>query len=509
MANSRSCFVPRFVRRTKLPGSGVYQSMMLRYVALRTGLVTLLASAHVFLRPACAQEIPARLLQRDFQIMRHALEEAHGGLYRYTKKSDMDQTFDQAYKRIDHAMTGLEFWALVAPVVAHIRDGHLFTYWPTNIPIDRLPLFPLSVRVLNKRVFVYRDFSSDDRRLEGAELLSINDVPMKRILQKMSTALTGEGRSKSAVPYRIGNYDWFKDELYGLLKIESPFRVAFRNSEGKQTREIAGKTLPELDAAWTARDPKPEMKAHLKFQDDGKIAVLTIRSFDEYVDSRRTLKIHDFLQQSFEQIREKQSESLIIDVRDNGGGLDAPGAQLFSYLWDKPFEYYKDKVINAREFDFYKFAPDAKRIPAHRVEKGTDGKFHYHGDPGLGLQQPRQPHFGGKVFALMNGGSFSTTCEFLSMLPLHTRGVLIGEEAAGDYFGCTCGFRVNLTLPNSRVHLPLGMVTYYYAAADYKHANRGMIPDYPVAHTIEDLLAGRDKDMDLALALARSKQGRP
>jgi hypothetical protein len=105
----------------------------------------------------------------------------------------------------------------------------------------------------------------------------------------------------------------------------------------------------------------------------------------------------------------------------------------------------------------------------------------------------------------MNGGSASTTCEFLSMLPLHKRGVLIGEEASGGYYGCTCGFRVLLTLPNSKVRVPLGMVTYDYAAADYKYASRGMIPDYPVTHTINDLLAGKDSDMELALSLARSK----
>jgi len=438
--------------------------------------------------------------------MRRALEESHGGLYRYTRKPEMDRTFDHAYKTIDHPMTGLQFRALVAPVIAQIKDGHLFTLWPTNVPVDQVLLFPLSVRVLNQRVFVYRDFSTSDHRLEGAELLSINDVPIKRILQKMSTAVTGEGSSKSAVPYRIGNYDWFKTELYGLLGIKSPFRVLFRNTRGKQIVELRGKTFPELDADWTARDPKPSVTSDLKFLHDGKIAVLTIRSFEEYVDPGQKLTIHDFLQRSFEQIREKQSVSLIIDVRDNSGGLDAPGAQLFSYLWDQPFEYYKDKVMNAREFEFFKYAPEAQRVPADRVQKGADGKFHFKRGAGLGLQQPSQPHFGGKVFALMNGGSFSTTCEFLSMLPLHKRGVLIGEEAAGGYFGSTCGFRVNLILPNSKVRLPLGMVTYYYAGADYSHASRGMMPDYPATHTISDLLAGRDKEMELAISLARAKQ---
>jgi hypothetical protein len=82
---------------------------------------------------------------------------------------------------------------------------------------------------------------------------------------------------------------------------------------------------------------------------------------------------------------------------------------------------------------------------------------------------------------------------------------LIGEEAAGGYYGCTAGFRQELILPNSKVRLPLAMVTYYYAAAKYKHASRGMLPDYPVTHTVGDLLAGHDRDMDLALVLARGK----
>ena len=86
-----------------------------------------------------SETIPLKLLQHDFQILRHALEESHGGLYRYTSKADMDRTFDQAYKRIDRPMTALEFWALVAPVVAHIKDGHLMTWWPQDFENPRAP----------------------------------------------------------------------------------------------------------------------------------------------------------------------------------------------------------------------------------------------------------------------------------------------------------------------------------------------------------------------------------
>ena len=48
-------------------------------------------------------------------------------------------------------------------------------------------------------------------------------------------------------------------------------------------------------------------------------------------------------------------------------------------------------------------------------------------------------------------------------------------------------------------------MSYYQAVSDYKYHDRGVLPDCPVTHTIEDLMAGKDKDMELALSLARTK----
>jgi hypothetical protein len=56
----------------------------------------------------------------------------------------------------------------------------------------------------------------------------------------------------------------------------------------------------------------------------------------------------------------------------------------------------------------------------------------------------------------MNGGTFSTICEFLSMLPFHKRGALIGEEAAGGYYGCTAGFSSKSFFHTRKSGYPLG-----------------------------------------------------
>jgi hypothetical protein len=56
----------------------------------------------------------------------------------------------------------------------------------------------LTVRVLDGRVPIYRDFSTDDHQLEGGEILSINGVSAKQILRVMMTIHTGEDRSRTA-----------------------------------------------------------------------------------------------------------------------------------------------------------------------------------------------------------------------------------------------------------------------------------------------------------------------
>jgi len=421
----------------------------------------------------------------------------------------LDRTFSHAYRKIDHPMSAVEFWRLVAPAVAQIKCGHTSIWLPEDIQtkiLTEIPLLPLTVKVFDGRLYVYRDYSTDNQKLEGDEVVSINGVSAKRIVKVMMTIITGDGNTSTAKPYRIGHYGYFNTFLYSLMGIESPFRVVCRDEHGRKiTMEMEGILCRKLSEVSSARDPEPSTNADLKFLDDGKIAVLTIHHWYRHVDSQSKVTLDDFIQKSFDQIHQKRANNLIIDLRDNDGGLDEPGKQLFSYLWPQPFTYYRDLVINAREFDFFRYATNAKPIPSELVELQSDGRFHFVKHKNWGLQQPGQPHFEGKVFALMNGGSFSTTCEFLSTLHFHKRGIFIGEEAAGGYYGNTSGFDANVVLPNSKLVLPLRLTTYHLAVSGYKRADRSVLPDYPVRHIIADLLAGNDKDMDLALSLARAK----
>jgi C-terminal processing protease CtpA/Prc len=126
-----------------------------------------------------------------------------------------------------------------------------------------------------------------------------------------------------------------------------------------------------------------------------------------------------------------------------------------------------------------------------------------HDNPGL--QQPSKAAFTGTVYILIDGGCLSTTAEFLTLVHFHHRATFIGEESTGAYYGTT-GEVAKVILPNTKLGVFIPIAADYMAVGGtHDHdAGRGVIPDFPVKHTIADLLAGGDREFELALKLARS-----
>lgn len=456
-----------------------------------------------------AAKIEPKLLQEDFRVARSALEEGHSGIYRYTPKTELDRAFDAAAKQIVDPMTPLEFYRLLAPVAAKIKCGHTSVNLPRDVQqaMNRtVPLFPFSVEVLGGKVYVFREYPEAAPGVAGLEIRRINGVAIENILSRMLAATPGDADSRTVRPYRVGHDDGFPRLLYALVGIDSPFQVELRDPANGETREVrvSGITLSDrakIAASRYPQDKQPDSSADLKFLEDGKIAVLTVYGFGGRAGPPEKQPLNQYFDSAFAEIQTQKSKSMILDVRNNGGGADELGKQLLAYLLDQPFQYYDDLVFNARQFEFFRYVNGARPIPEDVVEKRADGKYHNIKHPNWGLQQPRQPHFAGQFLVLMNGGSFSTTCEFLSNLHYRKRATFIGEEAAGGYYGNSSGAVPALVLPNSKVVVRIPLMTYYLAVkgADPK---RSILPDYEIKPAIQELLSGTDKAMAKAVQLA-------
>ncbi len=446
---------------------------------------------------------------RTFAFSARALEEGHSGIYRYTPKPELYSIFDRAENSLNHPMTCVEFYRVVAPVVAAVKCGHTAVRLPDALqtgPNSQTPILPLQVKVLDGKVYVLRDLSDDKDALAGSEIRSINGVPADVILATMIKATPGDGDVQSSRLWRLRGRI-FAFNLVDLLGLEAPYTVSFLNSQNKATvRVIPGKLPAQILAGVRARFPQDQAgrkPPELRFLDSDHIAVMKIHQFSDPDRGQHNQGLGNFLQQSFEAIQARGTRTLILDLRDNGGGEDELGKALLSYLVAEPFQYYDDLVINAREFRFQKYTREREPLPAEYVERQANGKYRMTKHPNWGMNQPKRPHFAGKVFALINGGSFSTTSEFLSHLHDRKRAIFIGEESGGGYYGNTSGPEALVTLPTTKLQLVLPLMTYYVHVSRNHPAAHGVIPDIPVHDTIGDFIEGKDKALSVALEQAR------
>jgi uncharacterized protein (TIGR03435 family) len=459
--------------------------------------------APVTAAPDSSHKFTPTELRRDLRILRDALEEGHPGIHRFTPKPELDRIFDGVAAQLSRPMTALEFYRALAPAVAALKCGHTALVPSRGIQqrVQAEPLFPVEVAVLGNKVYVARDFSAEGQ-LAGGELLSINDVPIARILHQMLAVVHGDGDSPTAGPYRLCHRHEFARNVYLIAGLQSPFRVRYNAGGTAADATVEGMTPNSIREAEAARYPSARRagNATWKIVENGAAGVLKVTSFGGKAEDG--LSLQDFFQRVFTETNSRSIGRLILDVRDNGGGEDELGRRLFAYFADQPFRYYRDLIVNQLRFRFLRYVPNPEPLPDNLQEmfkSGVDGKYHFVGHPNWGIQQPASPHFNGKLVVLINGGSFSTTCEFLSTL--HHRGgaTFVGEETGGGYYGNTSGDSATVVLPNSKLMLPVQLVGYYMAIEGNAQGTRGIRPDRPVETTIDDLLNGRDRAMEVAL----------
>ena len=80
----------------------------------------------------------------------------------------------------------------------------------------------------------------------------------------------------------------------------------------------------------------------------------------------------------------------------------------------------------------------------------------------------------------------------------------MGEEVGGTYKGTTGGVMGTLFLPNTKLEVRIPLVRYEMAI---NHDNKsGLLPDYPVTRSAQDLLLGKDTEKEFVLDLIRNRK---
>lgn len=149
-------------------------------------------------------------LQQDFDVLRRALEEAHGGLHRFTPKADLDRIMAAARARLNRPMTRLAFASVVSEAIAAVRDGHMRLEYDevTMSSLAAARVLPLRVAYEGGRLIVTsNDTPTDGTIRPGMELTAVNGRPVASIIAAIAPNLSGDGFIETGKFWRLASHD--------------------------------------------------------------------------------------------------------------------------------------------------------------------------------------------------------------------------------------------------------------------------------------------------------------
>jgi hypothetical protein len=409
-------------------------------------------------------------------------------------------------------MSQLEYISLLSEMLAEIRDGHLGVEYDkgTDAELAKAQLFPFSIMIEDARLMVvFNDTPNDSTIHPGMEVLSINGHTANDLIQLILPKITGDGfidtGKKNELEHNFSEYYWvFVDQ-------SAAFTILARDAAGKiVTAKVTGVLNGRREKNRNNNIVNVQMQANvarllgakenisLSFVSGSDIASLRIHSFMG----------RDFLAtigSVFKTLYDKKTRVLILDLRGNSGGEDNNGAFLVSQFTDKPFRYF-DRIHLTTVFpSFATFKPPLSKILRNGVVADPNGGYLVTTtlNRGVGEQHPAKYPFLGKLFVLMDGGTFSAAADVTAMLRYLTHTSFVGEESGGAFEGNTSGLNAAIKLPNSKLSVEINMFEYWNAVSGGVKG-RGTQPDYLVKQKMTDLLRGVDTQwkrvMELALA---------
>jgi C-terminal processing protease CtpA/Prc len=486
--------------------------MLLRHTNMRTALLfffLITASVLVAQQPGA---LNVASMEKDFDLLRQSLEEVHGGLYRFADKQTTDARFNRQRKKIASMRSRREFTQLVMEVLADTRDGHMRLIMDKQTLSDfgEAKLFPFAILIEDNRMVVrYNDTKDDSTIKPGYEIVQINGEKAGDVIRRLYTQLPGDGYIQTGKQKRLeqsfGAFYWL------LIDTADHFNITVKDVSGKvMDTRIDGVLNSELEqnrnsnrvnsfiAAGIRSLSGPAENISVQFPKEG-IAYVRVRSFqgDDFYEKINAV---------FKTVHDKKANSLVLDLRGNGGGTDMFGAYLVAQFVNKPFRYFDRIHLRSIKPSFTNFTEKTlQELRDGTVSDGAGGflataALH----PGVGEQQPGVLPFTGKTFVLTDGGTFSTAADVAALLRQLTKAVFIGEETGGGFEGNTSGTNAELLLPGSGLKVRMHLYEYWNAVSGGERG-RGVVPDHFVEVRVVDLVEGVDRVLGVALGMAGKK----
>ncbi|MEM6804479.1 MAG: S41 family peptidase [Bacteroidota bacterium] len=462
--------------------------------------------------------IPAAQLQEDFRILKESLEALHPALYKYDSPEQRAKDFEILKYQLSEDQSRLDAYRHFSLFAAKIKCGHTYgNFWNQSKElrkefIEAPNKVPFTFRIIEQEIYIYQNLSESPDLKRGDKVISIDGFSAREILDGLLPYVKADGandgkRYFDLQVFGLDNFEAF-DIYYPLafypgeridLIVEDyadqgtkAFDLAMisRKERFNRLKERYGKQIETYDDYW-----KFEIK-------DNKVGILTIGTF---VTWRMSINWRKFIKDAFAELKAKNIQHLILDIRGNEGGNSAVQEMLYGYLTQQtaqigPYQQSLKAQKVPDELRPYIGSWSKKMMDVSSRTYQLDNGFYTFKNKGLisGKVQAKGKAYSGQIYVLADASNSSGTYFLLNYIKQNQLATIIGQESGGNLQGITGGQIFYIKLPNSKVEIDLPVIGYYPTS---EKANKGIEPDVYVKPNVKDLIKDIDSEMAKALEM--------
>ena len=450
----------------------------------------------------------------DFDILIGSIEELFPSVYDVVTPGQL-AAFDSTMRvRIGSSdkISYQDFYDIAWETVAFIHDSHLNmltpdprfeSYTSFYAPHIMFGKFGDSLTV----TYVQDGYEN----MTGKCIVSVDGIPADSYIRSIEELITGYDTGNESIRDFYMAYNW--NLMYGH-KIFEPRTTVLEFSDGE-------KFTDEWVPSTKIRKVTPSMtKKGVRYYEKREKYKDTPYVFEALNDSTAYFGLSTFV------LDETQTETLadslgkyfsypymIIDLRDNSGGHVEIERKMLSWFLNEPSrETDSYSYVNkASGFKYLKYSMNydtsstAIIFPDAVKDENGEGYFVTGEITSNDRIMPDSLlNYKGKLYVLTDETSISAASAFPATLVRNHRAVTVGRETASGYHFMTALKFAQIRLPNSyiMINIPLVKEVFDTTATPRTPAGRGLMPDYPVPLSYEELYtAGNDIVLDEALRL--------
>ncbi|WP_170110603.1 S41 family peptidase [Flavilitoribacter nigricans] len=475
---------------------------------------------HNWLSPAELQQIrfsPAAI-REDIAVLQQALATIHPNLHRYITEAELEA----AYQKLEQNMLAENdlpgAYKHITRFIAGIQCSHTITN-PWNQPsLIKQALFyqpdrlPVTFNIMDGRIFIDKNASGEERLRRGVEVLTINGIPVREILERLLPYISADGGNDARRWYSLQLNGREKFEYFDILfPLEFPvgdrLELSVMDHPSGTSFKTEVRTLPKSERNRILRERYPDFTQ----TDDElwsfswlreEVAYLRLGTF---VTWHMEMDWEKFLEEAFQELSSRPDAQLIIDIRNNIGGADAVYKFILQRLLQKPVTMHNPAMKTA-----FQRIPDDLRPYINtwddsvfdlgkKVVQQADGN--YLSKPVSGREQQFKPDknaFKGKTYLITNAANSSATHYMATYMKKYHLGTLVGRTTGGNQRGMNGGMIFFTKLPNTQIEVDIPIFGSYTPDGA---PDGGIVPDIPINWTVEDLISGNDPDLNTILKL--------